>query len=455
MKKILPLFILLCMVFAILTACGTEAGDENIEIESGTVYKDLEEAKFLFVTGWTNEFYPDEGYSDSGDNIRVRYADAEEKFNCTFEVKQFEEGTASGFLRKAIAVNLDVPDMMDTHANNAYPAYKEGWLISMEEINTIDETNFMWGPVKFRQYGIWDGASYGFFPYNWDFIPQYAGTLLFNNELILQNGMKNPYELQEQKQWTWNNFKNELIAGTITTSDKKMVGLGIESIPNFLKSFVMANGGSIVEKVNDKYVFGLESPNAAAAFDYCGELKQLKVLSTASKIDFSVNKKYVYFSTESWNATINVEKTDNSKDDLPTRVMDDWGLINVPDGPNASGNVTAGFVHIGRRLNWLIGMSDNNRDDFGLLLNYIFSPIGNKSEAWKEIADKQFFLYHEAYENFLYTVENCNYDYTAELYSVRSVIESALNSGYSKGVSSVSGYREKIQTEIDLKMNAE
>jgi len=455
MKKIFALAILFCMVFAVLTSCGSANNDDDKNLGGNTEYKDLEEAHFIFATGWTNEFYPDEGKTDSGDNIRLRYADAEEKFNCIFEVLQFTEGEASSYLRNAIAINDGVPDMMDTHATNAYPVYKEGWLISLEEISTIDETDFMWGPTKFRQYGNWDGASYGFFPYNWDFIPQYAGTIMFNNELILQNGMKNPYEMQEQKQWTWANFRDELIAGTIKTAEMNQVGLGIDGVPNYLKAFILANGGSIVEKSNDRYVFGLESANAAMAFDFCKELKQLKVITeNAAKIDFAVNKKYVYYSTESWNATINVEKTDNSIDDLPTRVMNDWGLINVPDGPNATGKVTAGFVHMGRRLNWLIGMSDNDHDDFGLLLNYIFSPIGGKPEAWKEIALKQFFLDERAYNNFLYTVENCNYDYSAELYNVRTNVESALTSGYSKGVTGVQAQAARIQTEIDEKMNA-
>ncbi|MDF2685928.1 MAG: hypothetical protein K0S55_1109, partial [Clostridia bacterium] len=165
MKKTVSLLIIVS-IFLVLTSCGTPADEKtDIETEEPT-YKDMNEAVFLFNTGWTNEYFPDEGYSDSGDKMRRRYTEAGELFNCTFNVVLFTEGQASSLITAAVATGTDIPDLIDVHAVNAYPAFKADLLYPLDEISVIDLTDTKWGPEKFRSYGIWNEKPYGFFSYD-------------------------------------------------------------------------------------------------------------------------------------------------------------------------------------------------------------------------------------------------------------------------------------------------
>ncbi|MDF2687034.1 MAG: hypothetical protein K0S55_2217 [Clostridia bacterium] len=95
MKKIKIITLILMLTF-IISACGTsEDNSDNVDSGDITQYKDLEGTEYIFSTGWTNEFYPEEGRTDAGDKMRKRYKDAEENFNCIFTIDQIDSALAS------------------------------------------------------------------------------------------------------------------------------------------------------------------------------------------------------------------------------------------------------------------------------------------------------------------------------------------------------------------------
>ena len=454
MKKFISLLIMVCII-AVMTSCGNSPGenvDNTVDTETPTAYKDMNGAVFLFNTGWTNEYFPLEGFSAAGDKMRERYAKTAELFNCEFNVVLFTEGSASTLITAAVATATDIPDLIDTHAVNAYPVYKAGLLYPLNNISTIDLTKTKWGPEKFRQYGIWNGDSYGFFSYDWEFIPQFEGCLLFNNELVKSLGLQNPYEMQSKDEWKWSNFKEELIKATQTLDEVAVTGLQIGGMDRTAQTAIFSNGVRTIEQKDGKYVFGYSSPEAYAALDYLKDLVKSKVAYVSgTTTDFSRDLKSVYFACESWIGTVNAE----GSPDLPSVMLDDYGFMPFPYGPNGNKDTVSAYVHISRRLNFVVGASDNDPEDIGTVIDYVFSPLADSEpEAWKKLAEKSVFHHTEGYNNFVNMTENANYDFSAELFDVKAQLADALNkaTGSSTPVSAMDAIKDLVQVEIDENM---
>ncbi|MDF2687033.1 MAG: extracellular solute-binding protein family 1 [Clostridia bacterium] len=240
---------------------------------------------------------------------------------------------------------------------------------------------------------------------------------MFNNELIKKYNINpTPYEIQEQGNWNWETFKNLLIECTFEDNGNKLMGMNIVFMQHYYKMALMSNGANLVKYEDGKYVFGLDDEKAYETFDYIKELARLKVTKEDYDVgNFSLRNMYFFMSCESWLGTVNVEN-----DILPTLHMEDWGFITFPNGPKADANNVSSFVYVDDRLNWIVGPSYNDKNDLGLLVDYIFKPLdGTSKQAWKEFAHSQFFHSDETYNNFINMIENCQYDYSTELYDVR------------------------------------
>jgi hypothetical protein len=151
-----------------------------------------------------------------------------------------------------------------------------GIFIPLEEIGSVDFTDEKWGPESYRKFGIFGGKQYGFYPYDWEFIPQVTGCLMFNNELIKKYNINpTPYELQGQGSWNWDTFKELLIQCTFEDNGNKLMGMNIVFMQHYYKMALMSNGANLVKYEDGKYVFGLDDERAYEAFDYIKELAKL------------------------------------------------------------------------------------------------------------------------------------------------------------------------------------
>ena len=432
-KKLISILILTVIFF--LQACGTSDTitneEENIKTEE---LKDFNGAEFILATQWVNEYRPDEGFSAVGDNMRRRYEDINTNYNCNLQVV-LVEGVPSAYVMNSIASGSNIPDILDVHAADVYSLYKQDVLFPYDEVTTIDLTDPKWGPKTFIRYGLFNGKQYGTFPYDWEFIPAIGGVLLFNNDMYKAMGYtKSPYEMKEAGEWTWDNFKKILEECTYTEGDKSYYGLGIEETFKFMLTAVFSNSGEVVTEKDGKPTFGLLDKNAVDALTYAQSLKPFSKEVTHPNF---VNGECAFFFVESWKGT---HMSEGIKAQLtPVYTMNDYGMMPFPVGPAASDpNETSAFVHLWRRLNWLIGPSDNDKDDVGYVMDKLFEPIANTNKAaWKDLLNKSVFHHPEQdLENFVHMVENVKYDYSVELSKSGSTLQSRLVSIY-KGKSVV------------------
>ena len=455
MKKIKIIMLLLTFIL-LFSACGT--GDNiNSDDEVDFVDKqiDMDGASFIYGTNWVDQMFADIGWTDSTDKMRVRYTDAMEYFNIDFQVLKCDD--SSSYVMNKVASGMDVPDFIDIHASNAYPLYKKDLLVPYEEISTIDLSEEKWGPTAFLQYGHFNGKTYGTYQYAWEFIPEFQGIMLWNGLLQKQLGMINPHELQENKEWNWANFRKLLEEVTVFEGENKLLGMSIDqtkAIFHLMQTATFSNGGSVVKEENGKKVFAMTDAVAYEAMDYIAKLKDDKLigLESGSKLEMFCAGKAMFIYCEVWRGTLRA----TSDPYLPSYTMDDYGFISFPTGPKApSVDTVSAFVHVGRHMNWVVNGSENDADDIGRVMDYIFEPLDDTG-GWKTMSKAQVFMYKEGYENFVHMVENIQYNYSAELQKPESTYETAcvnVFNGKKTPSAAMEAVAEAINTALDIELN--
>lgn len=452
--KIILTIIMLCFISIIFfSACNKEDIKTENEVPAVTEYKDLDGATFIFVTGWPDEYNPEVVDSVVSDSVIKRYADVREKLNCDFQVITIGAGiTHNSYLIQAFASGNQVPDLIDIHAQDAFPQYKAGLLLPFEEISTIDINDERWGPKALRRFGIFNGLSYGMLPYDWGVIPQCAGALLSNNGLINTVGITpTPYELQEKGEWNWDNFYKILEQGTISLDDVDIYGMTIDGLDKFLRMAIFSNGGEIIK---EDLTSGLGDPEALEALEFAAKLKKSKTVKTAAYLEFSEGKS-LFAAYDSWIGTVNLPGFETT---LPTFTLDDYGFFSFPTGPKADKDEISSFVYVGRRLNWLVN-SGNDMDNFGLVLDFVFQPLdGTEKQAWKKTAKTIIFHHPEDFTNFERMIENPKYDYSVQLWDSKAKIDNALTkvfNGSATPSAEMDSIKEIVETEMKKALEAE
>jgi len=452
MKKLFCLLMCLSMVF-IISACGDN--NKNTENEEISLKKDLSGSKFIFGTIRPMELYPAEAFSQSGDRLLTRYREIESEFGCSFTVKTYPDA-ASGPIRSAQLTGIEVPDIVDMNGDVAYALFIADALLSYNDVPGIDlNDETKWGSKAFTSTGNFGGKQYGIFANKWEIIPQMGGCVLFNNLLNNEWGLPNPYELYENKQWTWDTFRKILTDARHDEDKTKYYGFAVDEGYSaygsiLMKTVIFSNGGKALTERSGKLTFGYDTPECIEAMEWAKNLLENDLMrkTGSNEIQEFTQGKCVYFLGDSWRGTIHTEDATY----LPSVTMEEYGFMHFPTGPKAETGVASSYVSVDRRLMFLPDLTDNEPEDLGFVLNFLFEVLDYETKAtWKD-ALKTEIVHHKVEDTavFLKMYEDVTYDYSAYYFNVISELNSAFTSVYNRK----SGAAEAMQ-KISDKVNAE
>lgn len=408
-STVLALLLLSSLMFTV--SCGTqeyEVFDMDFSVEREVT---LEGLTFIWGSPWLTQFYPNEGFSLVGDNMRAHYRQIEEDLKCEIEIISWEDGGRR--IMQDVAAGMKTCDLIDSHATNAgIELYKAGILAALEDIPNFNGYDEKYGPMRFRQYGIFDGKLYGIYQYTWDFPPEFAGLMTFNVDLISSLGVTLPYEYQENGTWTWANYKEYLT--TISSAaqnagyDKNFVPHTAQTFARDVFSWMFMNGCQVIEKdANGNYVFGLDNGAGIEALDYINELANLGLYEEKGTDPFIKDQNAAIMTSESYFATHFQEGNESAY--LPGQPWI-YGIVSYPYGPQGDENCISGYVHKGRRLNWVNAYSGNDLSDIGIFLDRLFEPIDEEG-GWKGTLSYSVFHDERDFETYQKIVENLNYNH--------------------------------------------
>ena len=223
-------FLLAALLLTSVVSCADtseEVFDRDFEIDKEETV-DLSGGVYAFGSNWLNEWVLDVGTSDSGDKMNARYKEIEERFGVTFNLLNSDYCSETAVMSNMAAGLYErVPDAMDIAGNQAYSMYKKGLLYPFDEITTIDVTDEKFGSHNFVCNGAsWDGHRWCVYPNNWQLVPQFASTLIYNNETMSKLGYGGKIrEYTENGQWTWQNFEDIVRVAPLQSGTRNTSGL--------------------------------------------------------------------------------------------------------------------------------------------------------------------------------------------------------------------------------------
>ena len=450
-KRISALFIVVIM--ALTVSCAGEPA-ELLEFINSNASGDLDcEGKtFTFASSWYFEWYAfedDDLPTVAVERMMKRFHSIEDKFNAEFEMVKMTEDEVLMLL----ITGEDIPEMFDTTAEVAYNLYKSKVLASLNQLDAIDMNDIKWGEHNFIQYGNFNGEQYGFYPWHWEFIPQFEGATIFNAENIARFGATHPYELQENGNWNWDSFEAELKKTTVMENDTQYYG-AIISYDEIAKAAIFSNGGQIIDGSNeDGYEFGLKSDKSIQALDWLNSLNSAGYFHDGSLEDFSKQQLSSDLVGPSYYGT-NFNPNSDTADEYISTNLNDYGFITFPTGPQGDEYDVGAYTYLHRRLNYISNLSDIEAENSAKIVNYIFDPLdGSGEEGWKEYAQNMIFTTNNnqaCMDNFSFIMEQMGYDYSVQM--SRSAYDQ-LNSTFKTVINGTKSASEAISAVEEIVMS--
>lgn len=454
MKKIIALIIITVMLLTI-SCSGNELSLLPFMNDSVDGSLDCEGKVFTFASSWYSEWYAfpdDELPTSSVEAMMSRFHSIKEKFNAEFEMLEI----STDDITMLLITGESIPELIDTNTYIAYELYKLNALVSLNQLDTVDYNDIKWGEPNFIQHGNFNGEQYGFYPWHWEFIPQFTGTIIFNSELISRFGGSHPYELQENGNWDWENFETELKKFNVFENEIQYYGATIDEYYKLAKAAVLSNGGQIINgNPESGYKFGLTTTEATEALEWAKSLYAQNLFIDEGFKTFSIEGISPYWIGESYYGTV-FNPNDVSNSFFAPTALNDYGFIQFPTGPKGTIENIGSYVSSSGRLNYISDVSDIEPENIGTIVDYIFEPIDGIEEGWKDLTQNLIFTANNnetCMDNFVYMLENIGYDFSVQMGdAVLSELDEALDviiTG-AKSVSEALGTIESVvMAEID------
>ena len=335
MKKKLSLILLLvvALVLVPLAPYRAEGTEFEMGLEDWPEPYDMGGRTIRFTAWW--DLTPQEGESESTDQLIQRYAELEEAYNVTFEYIQIPwEDYQSSYITNALAGD-SIGDVAIVEYNWFYPnLVMNDFLTDVNELGVFDFTEDKWNDTVY-DISTFEDKTYGFetgrlFP---------TSVLFFNKGMFDREGISYPYEDFFNDEWTWDNMLEIAQKLTKDTDGDGVIDQWGLSGTNLINQFVYSNGAETID-ISDPYQpkFILDSTEALAGFQAMQDFSQLhnvvELNPEGAEWDYAksqfINGNIGMFAGPWWMV-----------DDMVNEMEDPHGVLLFPMGPDAENYASA------------------------------------------------------------------------------------------------------------------
>lgn len=300
----------------------------------------------------------------------------EKKYNCTLVVKQINYET---FMPKLLMGDSSGADIIDFSGIAITPMVKNELLYPLDEL--IDFTQSHFDRESMKQY-IYFGQNYGAIPklYGIDNI----GTQLvmwFNKRLVANAGYDpdSLYQMQKNKTWTWDKFKEIATKITKDTNSDNMPdiwGVGNGYRDNYLwMSLMISNGEDLIKKVDGKTVFNVGSAKSLEALNYWQQIaKNINTISDGTQDTNFIQGKIGFLPQY-----VNRLQFSNYK-----AMKDDFGILYFPKAPSASRYYSPISYVTGLSIPSSVLRNDDKNHTLGVALGAIINELSKPAVPTSE-----------------------------------------------------------------------
>lgn len=377
---------LLMFLMAALPACQRKPASSNPSSQggdsSGKTSGEYGQDEYVDLGGMTVRIYSqwemnpskkDQANNPNAEKEIARWNLLQEKFNCKLETIVPGDYAATDEAYVTALNSGAVPaEIVYFDASVCFPSYLvNGFLAPVDGLFNMGD-NSVWN-ASFSEGLSFNGKTYGVTART----PQKPTNVLFFNKRIFsgydQLKAYDLYKLVEDKQWTWEKYREVAKAATILNSDgtTDIMGVACQGQPGSIANtaLIVSNGNTFVEKNSEgKYALTLNQPNALAAMELTYKMawedKSFGVTGAfagwTGSVDAWKQGKVAMFFSEYW-------KIKEYKEALAN---DEIGVLPIPMGPTQTDYVN----DVAKPSFWGIVPGSQRQADIAKLIEALARP---------------------------------------------------------------------------------
>ena len=346
-----------------------EQQEENVVEEPSY---DFGGRKIRWAAWW--DLGPVEGASETADKQLERIAELEEKYNFKLEflnlpynelLEQFAASTLAGD---------PIAEFIQLENYYFLSHVISGMVLPVSDLNIFDFNEDKWDKRIIRD-TTWNGKVYGLA--TGKKAPENA-LIWWNKTMFERNGLPNLYELQRNKEWTWDKMLEIAVKATVDLDgDGTVDQWGLAGASPEL-ALIYSNNGQTVRAEDGKLRFALMEPNALEALQFYQDLihthKVFAVPPANSSWDWAIQQ-FI-----SGKVAMNIEGAwvCGMLDD---GMADEYGVVAFPIGPKGTDYVAA----IGTENYTIMPSTVKKPEEAAIFYDAYTGPFeGEDPDAWKE-----------------------------------------------------------------------
>lgn len=356
MKKLLCLFVACCMVFGLI-ACGAKnepeatpaagndvSGETQAEAtpEATPEYIPDMQGRNIRIMAWWVPGPPERGVTEVGDLFADKVENMESKYNFKFEYINEPMDLYLSNYSASIVSGEPMTDFGYVQVGMFFPAMvASNMLYPVSDLPYFDFTESKWTPMTIAS-ATYKGKVYGFSTGKADV----RGLLFFNKTLFEKNDLPDLYELQRNKQWTWDKFLECAQRLTKDTDNDGVTDIyGIVNRFTALETDLIFsnNGKTVVFDDNGYPKLAVDDANTIEALQFLQELYvKHKVVNVPPENAYLFSPERWQYGIDSFGSGVDGMLTGEMwmADSFRDSMEDDYGIVMFPMGPKADDYVS-------------------------------------------------------------------------------------------------------------------
>jgi ABC-type glycerol-3-phosphate transport system substrate-binding protein len=439
-----------------LSEADAEAAEE--ETQSYDPNLDMEGYEYVIACFYGPDvWHPEAGKSEMGDLLLERYREIEEQNNCTIK---FIDCTTDEFLdgiNTSAASGIKYADQVHLNMDMYQRLMSAGYLATMSELPYIDIKDEKWNQYYKEVITGKDGKLYGLDFLSWPNRKPYPDQcVFFNKTLVRELGLTDPYEMYDNGEWTWENFRKLLLDSTRDTNgDGENDIYGITCVGNLLEyAALYSNGAHTFDVVDGNYRFGLANDAAYKALQFTSDIR-------------NVDQTFLSFPEDAhWGMPLDTFKAHGTvffmRDIIYFQDLKDndheFGMLPFPKGPDLQGNYPMATWNADTQVQSILKIG-TDVDKAAYIFNRITEPFdGYPVGEWESYAlrnhfmkdEKAFSIFKEMCEN---AIPDGFYVYGGDHYGkISQALYDTINQTKTPA-EALNSIQEELQTYLDENYN--
>lgn len=293
---------------------------ENVKNMNGKLFK--------FATFWPDHYETSSVVASAYRKQAI--ANIEKAYNCKIDLIALSTSTYMKDINTAKAAGKVYADIFETQTG--FEDFITGGIFAnLRTVSSVNLAGYDWNPA-FNLVTTYKNGVYGV---NLDYSRISRACLMYDKVIAAKYNLGNLYTLVKNKQWTFDEFQ-KLSQQVYAKSNKQISGM-VSFNQYWAANLVYANNGSPTKLVGGKVLFNGTDNNVLTALNFLQNYSKLGLINQKIFAEDD-NDQNAWSATSAFSAgkSLFLMCDDYMPNNISASTKDDYGILPLPIGPNAS-----------------------------------------------------------------------------------------------------------------------